>query len=143
MEIDGACGSSFRSDSDRNPLEGDAHQSSQISGSGYLSGSTVDVWLLSEPHYLGSWTPGADRRFIGSVSVGEAFIGSHTLQINGTSPDVRVLSVNVGVGVLPARIPGVGILLSAGATHETVILVAGAMLAIGLFVRRSLRGRAV
>jgi hypothetical protein len=75
--------------------------------------------------------------------VGEAFIGSHTLQINGTSPAGRVLSVNVGVGVLPARIPDVGILPSAGATHETVILVAGAMLVIGLFVRRSLRGRAV
>jgi len=82
----------------------------EVSGTGFLPGSLVDVWLFSKPTFLGTVKVGANGSFEGSLKVPASMpIGGHTLQANGLTPDNEVRSLNLGVQVagLP-RLPVTG-----------------------------------
>jgi hypothetical protein len=70
-------------------------------GSGFEPGSLVDLWLFSEPRYLGQLTVGIDGTFGGTVDLGDVAVGAHTLQVNGSSQG-ELRSANLGVLVAAA-----------------------------------------
>lgn len=73
----------------------------EVRGEGFAPGSGVDVWVFSEPRYLGRLTVAADGTFEGEVEIpADLASGTHTLQANGTSSDGRARSVSLGVEVL-------------------------------------------
>lgn len=72
-----------------------------VSGFGFEPGSTVEIWLFSEPVYLGSVLVGADGTFTGSVPVPISMtVGEHTLQANGRSSDGGIRSLSLGVEII-------------------------------------------
>jgi hypothetical protein len=125
-------------DDGRQVLELEANGSARVEGEGFLAGSTVDVWLFSEPKYLGQLTVGADGRFAGSVALGNIEVGEHTLQVNGLSPDGVQRSANLGVVVAPALTPT---LPATGGDPVGLWALALAMFGVGLVL--SVRRRAL
>jgi hypothetical protein len=84
-----------------------------VTGVGFEPGSSVFVWLFSEPRFLGELTVNADGTFAGSVALGDVEIGEHTLQVNGVSQQGSERSANLGVvvnpeGVVDAVLPSTG-----------------------------------
>lgn len=72
-----------------------------VRGSGFVPGSIVDVWLFSEPTFVGTVVVGADGTFSGTLVVpGQLAPGDHTLQANGVSSDGLTRSLNLGVEVV-------------------------------------------
>jgi outer membrane protein OmpA-like peptidoglycan-associated protein len=72
----------------------------RVTGSGFLPGTLVYVWLFSEPVMLGTVTVSADGSFDGNVPVpGDLAAGSHTIQVNGTSAGNQQRSMSVGLVV--------------------------------------------
>jgi hypothetical protein len=125
-------------DDGRQVLELEANGSARVEGEGFLAGSTVDVWLFSEPKYLGQLTVGADGRFAGSLALGNIEVGEHTLQVNGLSPDGVQRSANLGVVVAPALTPT---LPATGGDPAVLWALALAMFGVGLVL--SVRRRAL
>jgi hypothetical protein len=73
--------------------------------------SLVDLWLASTPTFVGSATVGADGRVSTTFTVPNSIEpGDHTLQINATGADGRLISVNLGVRVVaaPVTLPQTG-----------------------------------
>ncbi len=105
----------------------------RVSGEGFLPGSTVYVWLFSEPRFLGELTVGADGTFTGVVPLGDIAVGEHTLQANGTSFDGVARSANLGVLVNPAALPtpAAGELPSTGSNATPMVLLALVLLGFG------------
>jgi hypothetical protein len=119
-------------------LEEDGRAS--VNGLGFQAGSPVDVWLFSEPRYLGRFIVNADGTFSGSVALGDINPGEHTLQVNGVSVAGATRSANLGVVVNP--VPGV--LPSAGlaenfATLWMMVILLGLGFGSTLIARRSRR----
>ncbi len=81
-----------------------------VDGLGFLPGSIVDIWLFSEPRYLGSLAVAPDGTFIGDVDLVGIVVGEHTLQVNGLSQAGAQRSANLGVIVNPtvSRLPSTG-----------------------------------
>ena len=48
-------------------LQLEAHSALRIEGEGMVAGSAEDVWLFSEPPYLGQVIAGSDGSFVGSL----------------------------------------------------------------------------
>jgi hypothetical protein len=72
----------------------------RVQGSGFAPGTPVDVWLFSDPRYLGRITVGGDGIFDGQVPVPtDVELGRHTLQANGTTADGAQRSISLGVVV--------------------------------------------
>lgn len=71
----------------------------RVSGFGFQPVSQVDVWLFSDPTYLGALTVAADGTFDGRLPVPVLAPGEHTLQVNGVSSDGQVRSTSVGLVV--------------------------------------------
>jgi hypothetical protein len=94
-----------------------------VNGAGFQPGSPVDVWLFSEPRYLGQLTVNADGTFQGDVALGDIDPGLHTLQVNGLSSEGAQRSANLGVVVNPnqAPTPGPGVLPATGTDHGTAL----------------------
>jgi LPXTG-motif cell wall-anchored protein len=105
-----------------------------VSGEGFQPGTTVFVWLFSEPRFLGQLTVAADGTFQGSVALGDIASGEHTLQVNGTSTDGSARTANLGVVVNPAAapMPGPGVLPATGVDASSMWLVALVLLGVGL-----------
>ncbi len=103
-------------------------------GVGFEPGSRVDVWLFSEPRYLGQLTVNADGTFEGNVNLGDIDPGEHTLQVNGTSQTGSQRSANLGVVVNPqaAPTPGPGVLPATGTSTTPLWLMALTLLGLGL-----------
>jgi uncharacterized delta-60 repeat protein len=70
-----------------------------VEGTGFLPGSVVDLWMFSEPRYLGQLTVGADGKFAGVSQLGDVAVGEHTVQVNGLSVTGSQRSANLGVEV--------------------------------------------
>jgi uncharacterized delta-60 repeat protein len=70
-----------------------------VEGTGFLPGSVVDLWMFSEPRYLGQLTVGADGKFAGVSQLGDIAVGEHTVQVNGLSAAGSQRSANLGVEV--------------------------------------------
>lgn len=100
-----------------------------VDGLGFLPGSIVDIWLFSEPRYLGSLTVAADGTFEGDVDLLNIAVGQHTLQVNGISQTGAQRSANLGVIVNPttASLPATGGGSSHGVPLAALMLLGGAL----------------
>lgn len=97
---------STRSNSDLIPARADYRLTLEhtgvafISGKGFKSNSSVKVWIFSEPIYLGEFPVNAKGKFDADLFVlREIPVGTHTLQINGITPENSVYSQSIGVVV--------------------------------------------
>jgi riboflavin kinase/FMN adenylyltransferase len=72
----------------------------EVGGSGFLSGSTAEVWIFSTATFLGTAVVNADGSFEGSFPVDELLAsGDHTIQLNGIGADEQVRSSSLGVRI--------------------------------------------
>jgi hypothetical protein len=71
-----------------------------VGGSGFLSGSTVEVWMFSTPTFIGTAIVGNDGTFGASFLIDDLLaVGEHTIQLSGIGPDERVRSTSIGVRI--------------------------------------------
>jgi hypothetical protein len=89
----------------RQTLELEVGGSVRVQGSGFTPGSQADVWLFSDPKFLGSIDVAADGSFAGSLPIGDIDVGEHTLQINGVAADGQVRSASLGIVIRTAEVP--------------------------------------
>ena len=108
-----------------------------ISGDGYKGDTDLDVWLNSDPTYLGSTTTLADGTFSLDVIVPGSFeLGQHTLQVEGTIPSDVIQSTFLGFSVLDREsdsLPTTG----SGPRGEAALL----LTALGLLLTITASGR--
>jgi len=72
----------------------------EASGEGFEPGSEVEIWLFSEPRYLGSTTVGADGTFVKSFPVPtDIELGDHTIQAEGVDRAGVPRAVSAGVAI--------------------------------------------
>jgi hypothetical protein len=72
----------------------------EVGGSGFLPGSTAEVWMFSEATFLGTAIVAADGSFTGAFPIDELLAaGEHTLQLNGIGADEQVRSTSLGVRI--------------------------------------------
>jgi hypothetical protein len=128
----------------RETIELESDGAARVSGEGFLPGTPVYVWLFSDPRFLGEFTVRADGTFEGRVPLTGVEVGTHTLQVNGTSFDGVMRSANLGVVVAPAAVPSPGDALlpatggsGSGATLAVLLTATGAAL-MGFAGRRRL-----
>jgi hypothetical protein len=77
-----------------------------FSGTGFAPGSTIRVWLFSDPSELMTVVADANGNFSGTTTLPVGIPeGQHTVQLNGLSKDGQVRSVSLGVVVQPDLIP--------------------------------------
>ena len=111
-----------------------------VAGTGFKSGSTAALWVLTGSKLIGSAKVAAD----GSISVSGSLLaslgaGNHTLQVSGTRSDGKVFGISIGF-----TIAGVTTLPATGDDHSTPTLMALMLLLAGCLVvsrRRMLSGR--
>ena len=111
----------------------------EVSGSGFKSGTLVDVWLMSTPIFLGTVLVNPDGSFEGALVVPAGIEpGRHTLQANGTTPDNEIRSLNLGVQVLAGnpRLPITGNDTSPLSQIALFSLLLGAAVVLGRRFRR-------
>lgn len=102
-----------------------------VSGSGYQHGTTVEVWMFSEPELLGVTTVAADGTFTDQFDVpASVAAGEHVIQLNGTTASGQLGSASIGVLVevpasnddpAPLRV-GAGPLLRANANGPAGVI---------------------
>ena len=113
----------------------------RLSGEGFAPGSRVEVWVFSEPTYLGELTVSSDGTFEGALTLPRSLAtGDHTLQVNGTSAQgtVRSLSLPVFVDLERGVLPVTGSGTSTG-TMLMMVLLMMATAALLFGVRRTAR----
>lgn len=77
-----------------------------FSGTGYAPGSTVKVWMFSDPTSLTQVTADASGDFTGQAQIPTALPdGEHTLQLNGVNKEGQIRSVAMGVLIAPVTAP--------------------------------------
>ena len=104
-------------------------------GEGFEPGSRVDVWLFSEPRYLGQVIVRADGTFAGEIDLGDIDPGEHTLQVTGLSQTGAQRSANLGVVVNAneaASPGGESVLPTTGSSPARLWLVALVLVGLGL-----------
>jgi uncharacterized repeat protein (TIGR02543 family) len=110
-----------------------------LSGAGLLPGTTVSIWLFSEPTLLGTSVVGEDGSFVTEISVDNPAIafGEHTLQIQAIGSDGFTKAANVGVTLAEGDPVG----SPAGALALTSLLVlvvmAGLVVSIAFWRRKN------
>lgn len=113
-----------------------------VSGQGFLPGSEVDVWLFSDPVFLGTVTVGADGSFSGTLPLPAGVpVGNHTLQANGLTADRETMTAQMGLRVaaeVPARLASTGADVPVAAVPALLII----GLAMVLVARRNRRQEA-
>ena len=78
----------------------EADRRAHVSGTGFLPNSDVNLYVFSDPRYMGTVHTDASGNFDGSVPVPMDLAGGrHTLQSNGYTPDGAVRSLSLGVQV--------------------------------------------
>jgi hypothetical protein len=96
----------------------DRDGSVEVIGSGFLAGSTVEVWMFSTATFLGTAVVGDDGSFTGSFLIDTSVAsGEHTIQLNGVGADRRVRSTSLGVRIDDPENP----------TRERIALVGGGL----------------
>ncbi|MEY2975630.1 MAG: hypothetical protein RIR49_2050, partial [Actinomycetota bacterium] len=91
-------------------LNVDSGGSVSVSGNGFAPGSTVHVWVMSDPQYLGPVTVGADGAFSGVFPLPDGLpVGNHTVQANGVTNSGQDRSLNLGIALVPSgELPATG-----------------------------------
>jgi hypothetical protein len=112
----------------------------RVSGRGFMPGSSVLVWVFSEPRMLGEVLVGEDGSFAASLPIGVLAPGMHTVQVNGLSIDNTVRTANLGVLVgrvtddsIPGVLPATGADLSMQAA--SLMLLALGLLGLGVVLQ--------
>ena len=106
-----------------------------VTGSGFDPGSAVDVWIMSDPVYLGSVTVDADGTFAASLAVPDDLpLGDHTVQANGVTTGGVSRSLNLGIELVTnVVLPTTG--------SSSPIPIAALVTALGLFIAVATRRR--
>jgi hypothetical protein len=92
----------------------------EVGGSGFLPGSTAEVWMFSEATFLGTAIVGPDGSFAGAFPVDELLApGDHTIQLNGVGADEQVRSTSLGVRIDDPEAPTRDRVVIASATGTT------------------------
>jgi hypothetical protein len=79
-----------------------------FSGTGYAPGSTVKVWMFSDPTSLTQVTADANGDFTGLAQIPAGLPdGEHTLQLNGVNKEGQIRSVAMGVLIAPVANPAI------------------------------------
>ena len=77
-----------------------------FSGTGYAPGSTVKVWMFSDPTSVTQVTADANGDFTGLAQIPAGLPdGEHTLQLNGVNKEGQIRSVAMGVLIAPVVTP--------------------------------------
>jgi hypothetical protein len=77
-----------------------------FSGTGYAPGSSVKVWMFSDPTSVTQVTADASGDFKGLAQIpADLPDGEHTLQLNGVNKDGQIRSVAMGVLIAPVAAP--------------------------------------
>lgn len=77
-----------------------------FSGTGYAPGSTVKVWMFSDPTSVTEVTADANGDFTGLAQIPAGLPdGEHTLQLNGVNKEGQIRSVAMGVLIAPVATP--------------------------------------
>ena len=85
----------------------------RVRGIGFQPRTTAEVWVFSEPRFLGTVPVGDDGTFAGEFPVApDLEVGVHTAQLTGATPDGSVRAVNLGLRVLAADDPQLGLAAS-------------------------------
>jgi hypothetical protein len=80
-----------------------------VQGEGFSPGSEVDVWVFSDPTYLGFLVVAEDGTFSGSLALPiDIPAGEHTVQANGISRTGALRSLNAGIMVEEIALPATG-----------------------------------
>lgn len=112
----------------------------KATGSGFAPGTSVDVWLFSEPTFLGTFVVKADGTFDAMVPLPESVaVGNHTVQVNGLSAAHDTVTAALGIQVaaaIPARLASTGAAVDPG---PAIVLV---LTGVGLLWIASRRRRA-
>ena len=109
--------------------------SAQLSGEGFLPGSTVRLWIFSDPTFVTEVQVADDGTFVGSAPLVALPNGDHTVQVNGVSFDGLYRSATVGVRLddeTDIELPSTG----AGNKLVPIIILVLAIGALGLLVQR-------
>lgn len=78
----------------------EADRQARVSGTGFQPDSDVNLYVFSQPRYIGTVRTDARGNFDGTVPIPmDLNSGRHTLQSNGYTPDGRVRSLSLGVQV--------------------------------------------
>ena len=110
-----------------------------VRGEGLFPGSEVDVWVFSDPIYLGFVVVGDDGTFAGSFALPvEIPVGKHTVQANGISSSGSLRSVNAGILVEEMALPVTGQSTSAAVDLGVVAMAAGLLFIMIIRRRRHL-----
>jgi hypothetical protein len=143
LRLSGECASGCtitETASGRQLLTLEENGAARTEGRGFLPGSKVDIWMFSEPRYLGQLTVRADGTFAGTVQLVGVAVGEHTLQVNGLSMSGAQRSVNLGVLVKPAQsTPALGLLPTTGADVMSLWWQALALIGVGVLALGSRR----
>jgi LPXTG-motif cell wall-anchored protein len=79
-----------------------------FSGTGYAPGSTVKVWMFSDPTSVTQVTADESGKFTGLAQIPAGLPdGEHTLQLNGVNKNGQIRSVAMGVLIAPVATPAV------------------------------------
>jgi titin len=123
-------------------------RSTLITGSGFLPGSTVDVWLTGTDLLLGQVTVGADGSFSAPFELPDDLeFGDETIQLNGVGADnsTRTVSLDVVVrGETEERAPEAAEqaprrLAFTGGDVATLVVLALLLCAVGVALDRTTR----
>lgn len=76
-----------------------------VTGQGYKPGTTVDLWLHSEPVYLGRVVADANGHISAWVTLPAGVTGDHTVQASGIDPQDRALVQHQNLSIAPAAAP--------------------------------------
>jgi LPXTG-motif cell wall-anchored protein len=111
----------------------------QVAGSGVQPGSQVDLWVMSDPVYLGTVTVNAQGNFSANRPLPAGVpVGDHTVQANGVTSDGAARSLNIGIEVVEsATLP------ATGSTGDLTMSLALVTACLGAFLALASRRRVV
>jgi uncharacterized delta-60 repeat protein/LPXTG-motif cell wall-anchored protein len=113
----------------------------RVSGDGFQPGSLAQVWLFSEPQFLGALPVAADGSFSGELEVPAVAPGDHTLQVHGLTPAGDQRSAVLGLRVLAlTELPATGSSASGSTTLALLLAAVGVALVFPARRRQRLRG---
>ena len=104
-----------------------------FSGTGYAPGSTVKVWMFSDPTSVTQVTADANGDFTGLAQIPAGLPdGEHTLQLNGVNKEGQIRSVAMGVLIAPVVTPVLPLAPSAITGFDPIWLAPFALILIAL-----------
>lgn len=110
----------------------------RVSGDGFQPGTNAQVWMFSEPRFLGALAVGDDGTFAGELELVQVAVGDHTLQVHGLTPTGEKRRAELGVRVLADTV----VLPSTGSNSMgRLMMLAALLVALGAGVMLARRRR--